>query len=134
MSKLSQFLRQQRDQRGWSLTTLAERSGVPLSTLSRYANPRSRGQPDHDNILLLAAAFEMPPQDVLKYIGYPVRPSANDAEREARWVTQRALLEGDPRAKRILELYDDADDEEKDGALSILETYFSRRRPTRRRS
>lgn len=134
MSKLSMFLKREREARDWTMTDLSERSGIPLSTLSRWENPKSRAKPGHDNILLLAAAFNMPPDHVLKFIGYPVRPSNNGNERAQRWEQQRALLEGDPRAARILEMFEEAGDEEKDAALTILEAHFnSRRRPGRGR-
>jgi transcriptional regulator with XRE-family HTH domain len=132
LSKLSRFLKERREQRGWSQTDLAAQSGIPIQSISRWENPRYRGKPSHDNILLLAAALDMTPYDVLKFIGYPARRSNNDEERDERWSAQRDLLVGDPRAERILEMYEQADDEERDGALSILETYFTRRRPRRR--
>jgi transcriptional regulator with XRE-family HTH domain len=133
MSKLSHFLRQQRERRGWSTADLATKSGVPATTLSRYEDPKSRAKPVHANILLLAAAFEMSPQDMLSYIGYPVRHSNDEAERADRWGKARELLESDPRAARILELFDEAGDEEKDTGLTILEAHFSHRRRRPRR-
>jgi len=133
MSKLSLFLKRERERRGWSMTDLATKSGVPLTTLSRYEDAKSRSKPDHANILLIAAAFEMSPQDMLGYIGYPVRPSNNEVERNERWRKARELLESDPRAARILELFDEASDEEKDTGLTILEAHFSHRRRRPRR-
>ena len=133
MSKLSVYLKRERETRGWSLTDLSTRSGVPLTTLSRYEDAKSRGKPDHANILLLAAAFGISPQDMLAYIGYPVRPSNNEAERDERWRKARELLESDPRAAKILELFEEASDEEKDTGLTILEAHLSHRRRRPRR-
>lgn len=135
MSKLGTFLRQERNRRGWSLSDLATQSGVPLSTLSRYESDAYRGKPSHANVLLLASAFEMPPTQLLRYIGYPVRESKDGTEREERWSKERALLEGDPRAARVLEMYGQATDEERDTALSLWEVHLSRllrRRPRSR--
>jgi transcriptional regulator with XRE-family HTH domain len=126
MSKLRTFLQQERGARGWSKTDLAEKSGIPLSTLSRYESPRHAGRPSHDNVLLLARAFDKEPGDILRFIGYPRR--AHDPQsRDAEWATIRDRLEGDPRARRIIELYSDATDEDRDIGVELLEAFFTRR-------
>lgn len=132
MSKLSTFLTRERDARGWSRQDLADKSGIPYPTIARWEKPNNRAKPDHENVQALARAFEMPAQRVLALIGYPVRESADDDERAKRWKDMRKLLESDPRAERILELYEQADDAERDTGLTILEAHFSRR-PRRRR-
>lgn len=131
MSKLSTFLENERGERGWSRQDLADVSGIPYPTISRWENPRSRAKPDHENVQALARAFEMPAQRVLALIGYPVRESVSDDERAQRWEALRRLLEADPRAERILELYGEADDAERDTGLTILEAHFSHRRRRR---
>jgi len=131
MSKLRTFLQQERAQRGWSLTDLAEKSGMKLSTLSRYESLNFRGKPSHDNVLLMARVFGREPGDILRFIGYPRRNHAPE-ERDQEWDKLRALLEGDPRAKRLIALYDDATDEDRDLGVELLEVYF-KRRPRRSR-
>lgn len=131
MSKLSTFLKRERDARGWTLTDLAERSAVPLSTLSRYENSKKRIQPDHDNIVALARAFEMDANKILMSIGYPRDMSRDKADQDKRWEEIRALVEGDPRAERLLRLYEKADDDGRDSGLTLLEVHLNR--PARRR-
>lgn len=129
MSKLSTFLVRERDARGWTRQDLADKSGIPYPTIARWENPRSRVKPDHDGIQALARAFQMPSNRVLSFIGYPVRESANSDEREKRWEAIRRQIESDPRAERALELFDQAaEDETRDAALTILETFFATRR------
>lgn len=132
MSKLSTFLTRERDARGWSRQDLADKSGIPYPTIARWEQPKGRARPDHDGVQALARVFDIPAQRVLALIGYPVRESADNGERAKRWEEMRKLLESDPRAERILELYEQADDAERDTGLTILEAHFSRR-PRRRR-
>lgn len=134
MSKLSTFLAHERELRGWTRQDLADRSGIPYPTIARWENPRGRVKPDHEGIQALARAFEMPAGRVLVFIGYPSRPSNNGDERDQRWADMRAQIESDPRAERLLEMFKDADDDMKDSALTMLETFFATRRPRRRRS
>jgi transcriptional regulator with XRE-family HTH domain len=131
MSKLRAFLLKERGSRGWSLTDLSEKSGIAMGTLSRYQSPKFKGRPKHENILALARAFEIDPGEILRYIGYPRRPHPANG-RDAEWEKLRELLEGDPRAKRLIELYDDATDEDRDLGVELLEVYF-KKRPRRRR-
>lgn len=49
--------------RGWTLRDLAERSGVPDSTLSRYE--RGRSTPGADELVAIAEALETSPHDLL---------------------------------------------------------------------
>jgi transcriptional regulator with XRE-family HTH domain len=120
MSKLRTFLKKERGERKWSLTDLAEKSGIPMSTLSRWESPRDTSRPDHDNILGLARAFDMEASDVLRYIGYPRPKFASDSERDQEWAKLRDMIESDPRAKQLLELYRDASEEDKDRGLELL--------------
>jgi transcriptional regulator with XRE-family HTH domain len=125
MSKLRTFLQKERGARGWSMTDLAEKSGIPLSTLSRWENPKDKSKPSHDNILALARGFDMEPSEVLRYIDYPRRKFANGAERDEEWGKLRDKIESDPRAKRMLELYDRSTSEaDKDRAVALLEVLF----------
>lgn len=138
MSKLSRFLKAEREKHGWSQDDLVAHSGIPKQSISRWENPRVNVQPSHENIMQLADAFGLSPYDILPYIGYPVRTSVNDTNRNERWKELRAELEGDPRAERLFELFRGAEDEEKDAALTILEAHFTSRRqaaerPRRRR-
>lgn len=136
MSKLSLFLIREREQRGWSRQDLADKSGIPYPTLARWENPRKTAKkpvvPDHDGIKALARAFEMPASRVLALIGYPARESLDNGEREQRWTAIRQQIETDPRAERIFELWDEAEDDMKDSALTILEAHFASRRRRRR--
>lgn len=127
MNKLRTFLQRERAARGWSLTDLHEKSGIGMGTLSRYESPSNKGRPKHENVLKLARAFGIDPGDILRFIGYPRREYANGA-RDEEWAKLRGLLESDPRAKRIIELYDSATDEDKDLGAELLEVYFKRRR------
>jgi len=113
------------------MTDLAEKSGIPLTTLSRYESPSHKGKPSHDNVLLMARVFGKEPGDILRFIGYPRREHPAD-ERDKEWTRLRGLLESDPRAKRMIELYDDATDEDRDLGVELLEVYF-KKRPRRRR-
>lgn len=134
MSKLRTFLQQERASQGWSKTDLAEKSGIPLSTISRYESPSFKGRPSHPNVLKMALVFKKEPGEILRYVsGYP-RRSHPPAERDAEWAKLRELLEGDPRAKRMIELYDEASDEDRDLGVELLEVYFKKRprRPRRR--
>lgn len=131
MSKLSTFLVHERDARGWSRQDLADKSGIPYPTIARWENPKARAKPDHENVQALARAFEMPTHRVLALLGYPIRESNDNDDRAKRWEAMRKLLESDPRAERIFELFDEADDEERDIGLTILEAHFSRRRRRR---
>lgn len=130
MSKLRTFLQQERAARGWSLTDLHEKSGIPMATLSRYESERNKSRPSHENVLSLARAFGVEPGDILRFIGYPRREHAS-ATRDAEWEKVRGLLEGDPRAKHMIDLYDGATDEDRDIGVELLETYL-KRRPRRR--
>lgn len=132
MSKLSTFLVRERETRDWSRQDLADKSGIPYPTIARWENPRGRVVPDHEGIKALARAFEMPASRVLAFIGYPIRESTNNGERDARWEEIRHKIESDPRAERIFELWDEAEDEMKDSALTILEAHFASRRRRRR--
>ena len=133
MSKLRTFLKQERADREWSLTDLAEKSGVPLGTLSRYESAQFKGRPSHGNVLKLSRVLNKDASEILRYIGYPRREHPA-SERDAEWARLRGLLEGDPRARHILELYDGADDEGKDTGVELLEVHFKKRsrRPRRR--
>lgn len=130
MSKLRTFLQKERSSRGWSLTDLAEKSGIPLSTLSRYEGVSNKNKPSHENVLLLARVFDIEPGDVLRYIGYPRRKFTDSTEREQEWAKIRSLIESDPRAKKIIELYEHASEDDKDRGVELLEVHF-RNRPRR---
>lgn len=133
MSKLSTFIQEQCGRLGWGVPELAERSGIPYPTLAHYANPKYRGRPDHENIIRLASVLEITEAEILYKIGYPVRYSTSGDERERRWAVIRTMLDADPRVARMLELFGESDDDERDTALTLLETYFNRPRPRRRR-
>src|SRR5678815_3453965 len=130
MSKLRTFLQKERASRGWSLTDLAEKSGIPLTTLSRYESVAFRGKPSHDNVLLMARVFHADAGDILRYIGYPRRAHPPE-ERDAEWEKLRGLLESDPRAKRMIELYESASDEDKDIGVELLLSLIHISEPTR---
>jgi transcriptional regulator with XRE-family HTH domain len=132
MSKLSTFLLRERETRDWSRQDLADKSGIPYPTIARWENPRSRVVPDHEGIRALARAFEMPASRVLAFIGYPVRESLSNGERDKRWEEIRHKIEADPRAERVFELWDGAEEENKDTALTILEAHLASRRRRRR--
>lgn len=127
MSKLRTFLQKERASRGWSLTDLSEKSGIAMGTLSRYESLSNKGRPKHDNVLALARAFGIDPGDILRFIGYPRRDYAS-GERDTEWTRLRGLLESDPRAKRMIDLYDGATDEDKDLGVELLEVYFKKRK------
>lgn len=131
MSKLRTFLQKERASRGWSLTDLAEKSGIPLSTISRYEGARYQGKPSHENILLLARALDKQPGDVLRFIGYPRREYVDGTEREQEWEKIKDMIESDPRAKKMIELYDQASEDDKDRGVELLEVHF-KNRPRRR--
>lgn len=133
MSKLSSFLIREREKRDWTRQDLADRSGIPYPTIARWENPRARVRPDHEGVKALARAFDMPSRRVLTFIGYPVNESADDADRDERWRTIREQIEIDPRNERMLELFNQAEDDAKDSALTILEAHFSIQRRRRRR-
>ena len=132
MSKLSTFLIRERDARNWTRQDLADKSGIPYPTIARWENPRGRVKPDHEGIQALARAFDMPAGRVLAFIGYPIRESLNNGERDQRWEGIRRSIESDPRAERMLELFESAEDEDKDTALTILEAHLATRRRRRR--
>lgn len=134
MSKLSTFLIQEREKRSWTRQDLADKSGIPYPTIARWENPRGRVLPDHEGVKALARAFDMPSRRVLSFMGYPVNDYAKNGERDERWDKIREQIESDPRAVRILELWDQAEeDETKDTALTILEAHFQSANRRRRR-
>lgn len=51
--------------RGWTLRDLAERSGIPDSTLSRYE--RGKSAPGADELVAIAEALETTPNDLLDF-------------------------------------------------------------------
>ncbi len=126
MSKLRTFLQKERGARGWSMTDLSEKSGIPMGTLSRYESLKNPHKPSHNSVLALARAFEMEPTDLLRFIGYPRRGYENGAARDQEWEKLRDMIESDPRAKKMIELYDQASEEEKDTGVELLEVYFKR--------
>jgi transcriptional regulator with XRE-family HTH domain len=109
------------------MTDLAEKSGIPMSTLSRFESEKNKHRPSHENVQALARAFEIDPEDVLRFIGYPRRRLANGAARDQEWDRLRDLIESDPRAKRMIDLYDHATEEDKDLGVELLEVYFKKR-------
>lgn len=127
MSKLRTFLQKERESRGWSQTDLAEKSGIPLSTLSRYESVSNKNKPSHANVLLLARVFDIEPGDVLRYIGYPRRKFVDSTEREQEWSKIRGLIESDPRARKMIEMYDQASEDDKDRGVDLLEVHFKKR-------
>lgn len=132
MSKLSTFLTREREKRGWTRQDLADKSGIPYPTIARWENPRGRTIPDHEGIKALARAFGMPSRRVLSFIGYPLNDESTNHEVDERWERMRKQIETDPRAERVLELFDQAaEDETRDAALTILETFFATRRRRR---
>jgi len=132
MSKLRAFLQAERGRRRWSLTDLADKSGIPLSTLSRYEGPAHKGKPSHENVLKLSRVFGMEPGDILRYIGYPRHGYANGDVRDQEWAKLRGMIEADPRAQRMLALYDQASEEDKDLGVELLEVHFKKNHRPRR--
>lgn len=133
MSKLSKLLREAMEVKGWSQVELAERSGVPLPSVNRYVNPRFRGQPRRENVLALSRILDIPDDKVLPAIGFPVRVSKDGEERAQRYAEIAALLADDARFDRIAELWQKADDEDRDRAGSMLELAFGKPKPPLRR-
>lgn len=134
MSKLSTLLREAREAKGWTQAELAERSKVPIQTISRYEKPRWTGSPDIANVIRLAHDLEISDDDWMPAIGLPTRRSKSPEEREARWADIVALAENDTRFQIFAEMWKAGTDEEKDDALNVSEVVFKRkRRPVTRR-
>jgi transcriptional regulator with XRE-family HTH domain len=129
MSKLSTLLREAREAKGWTLAELADRSKVPIQTISRYQNPNWKGAPDIANVIRLVDKLEIPDDQWTAAINIPLRRSESAQERDERYNQIVALVEGDPRFETVAEMWKTGGDEEKETAIAILETVFKRKRP-----
>lgn len=127
MTKLSAFLKRERSTRGWSQAELADRSGIPLATIRRYESKGNTFKLSHKNVLELAKTLGIDPGEILRSVGYPSREYASSGERDAEWTRIRGLLEADPRAKRLIELYEAASEEDKDSGVDLLAVHLRHR-------
>jgi transcriptional regulator with XRE-family HTH domain len=134
MSKLSNVLREARAAKGWSQKEAAERSGVPLQTLSRYEKPTWEGRPSTEKVVLLAAALDISEDRWMAALDIPLRASIDQRERDDRYTEIVTLADDDPRFSIVAKMWKGGSDKERDAALSVMETIFNRpRRPPARR-
>ena len=61
MTTLARQLKALRDQQVWTQEELAERSGVPVVTISRIENGYNKGTPRQSTIAKLAKALDVTP-------------------------------------------------------------------------
>ena len=130
MSKLSVYIRSERERRNWSQRELARRSGIPASTISRWENDELGMLPEYGQMLKLAVALGVDADTVTRSVGYVIKESPTIADQEDRFNALRPQIENDPRAQRILDLFFDprVTDSQRDTALTILEAHLRRGR------
>lgn len=129
MSKLSTLLRNAREVKGWTQAELADRTTVPIQTISRYEQPRWAGDPNIANVIRLAHALDIADEDWMAAVGIPLRRSRSPQERDKRWADIVALAENDARFQVFAEMWKAGTEDEKDAALNVSETIFKRKRP-----
>lgn len=134
MSKLSTLIKEYRGGKGWTTAELADRSGVPIQTVSRYQNDRWTGKPQAANVIQIAHALEIPDAQWMAAIDLPLKRSESAQVRDDRYTEIVALTEDDSRFSVVAEMWKTGTEEQKDAALTVLESIFSRsRNPARRR-
>lgn len=134
MSKLSTLLRAARESRGWTQAELADRSKVPIQTISRYEQARWKGDPNPANVIRLAEHLGITDEQWLAALNIPLKRSESAQQRDDRYNQIAVLVESDTRFESVAEMWKTGDDDEKDAALNVLETIFNKpRKPVHRR-
>lgn len=72
--RLYDRVQQERNERGWTMTTLAKRSGVDRVTISRWRD--STGQPSPAKVKAVADALGIPHEELLNLAGLPTPPQS----------------------------------------------------------
>lgn len=88
MDNLGVLIQRRMDERGWTISTVARRSGLPLSTVSAWKNgDRARGNrgPHPDKLRLLAKGLELSAAEVFEAAGRRV-PAALGPDEERRFL------------------------------------------------
>lgn len=133
MSKLSALLKEARVSKQWTQSELAERSDVPIQTISRYENPSWRGKPNTANVIRLAEHLCIPDEKWLAAIDIPLNRYTEE-QRDSLYAEVAALASGDSRFGLVAEMWKTGTDEEKDAALAVMISIFKKpAKPVRRR-
>ncbi len=91
--KLSEILRSLRRQRGWTLQQVSERSGLPVSTLSKVENDQLTLS--YDKLMTLADGFDV---DVAELFSNPARDAATPAPTGQATGRRSLTMPGEGRA------------------------------------
>lgn len=85
MSKLSDYLNEQIERRGWSKRELARRAGISSAQVTDVLNERAN--PGFDYCAKVAGALGLPPEKLLRMAGIlPALPPAASEEEEALYL------------------------------------------------
>lgn len=100
---LGALIQRRMDEKGWTISTIARRSGLPLSTVSAWKNgDRARGNrgPQPDKLRQLAKGLEVSVAEVFEAAGRIVPGSLSESDERRFLHLLRELGEDD---RRILE-------------------------------
>jgi transcriptional regulator with XRE-family HTH domain len=96
MSKFSDWLLKQMEEKDWSQADLARAADLTRSTISYYLSPKSKS-PDEAALRKLAHAFKLPPEFVFEKAGLlPPKPELSVAKQRLLHVAEsEELLDSD---------------------------------------